>query len=607
MFFLCGMLSIHNLFAQEQVTALPGISGKTSVGNTAQKPTALSLPFFEDFTENGTSPSHILWKDHNVYLSNTMSGAQFSRGMAVFDANNSATVPYDTLNPFHLVWADSLSSQDIDLSSYAPGDSLWLSFYYEPGGNGFLPKPEDSFLLYFYNSNQQWIRVWQTGGDTAQKFTRVMVAVKDTGFFHAQFAFRFINKATHGISNSNWNVDYIYLNQQRNHLDTAINDIAFTIDPGNLLNDFTAMPFNQFKTSPSRFIADSIHAYLRNNGNLAPSLQYGYSASELLTGTPFQSSSATSSFSANQTRQIKFPIFSFSNFNPPASSEDKAIIQTKYFTAPAYPNESVINDTIIGNQIFDHYFAYDDGSAEKAYFLHLFPNAPGTTAIEYALYQPDTLRGVSIYFPRTVPPSNFKEFSLIVYKSIAINGGTDQILYQQDYYLPEFQDSINKFFTYRFDHPVAMDTGVYYVGVMQSAGGFSDSLYMGLDVNRKNGNHRYYNVDGLWQPSTIEGALMVRPVVGPALPPTKITNNIATSPIWKIYPNPATDELFLRSSDAFQGAAFQISDLQGRKLLHGKITKPLQSINIQPLTTGIYFIQIVSDKGEKSVQKFIRK
>lgn len=602
------MLSGQGLYAQEYATALPTISGGTPTPKlTAQKPTALGLPFFADFTGSTTTPSSSLWKDHNIYVSNTMSGNQFSRGIAVFDANNAATVPYDTLNPFHLVWADSLTSQDIDLSNHTPGDSLWLSFYYEPGGNGFLPKPEDSFLLFFYNSNQKWVRVWQTGGDTAQKFKRVMVPVKDTGFFHNQFAFRFINKATHGISNSNWNLDYVYLNQQRNESDTLINDVAFTQEAGNLLNDFTAMPFSQFKTNPNRFTADSIHAYLRNNGSLSPSLSFGFEPKELLTGTSFPGATSGKPFLPNQTQTIKFPKFAFGNFNPPTSSEGKVIIQTKYFTHSIYSGEPLTNDTMVSNQIFSNYFAYDDGTAEKAYFLHLFLNAPGITAVEYALYAPDTLRGVSIYLPRTVPPSNNKEFSLIVYKSIAINGGIDQILYQQDYYLPEFQDSVNQFFTYRFDQPVAMDTGVYYIGIMQSAGGFSDSLYIGLDVNRKNGNHRYYNVDGLWQPSTIAGALLVRPVVGPALPHSSIHLLPERLIQWAIYPNPAQDFLHFSSVKALKNAAFEITDVTGRPLLKGSLEGSSQSISITVLASGIYFFNVRTQNGYRSVRKFIKK
>lgn len=609
--FICvvflGETSCPNcLFGQEFTAALPSICSSRISNNTAQKTTALSLPFFEDFTNYGSAPNSALWKDHSVYISNTMSGNQFSRGMAVFDANNAATVPYDSIHPYHLVWADSLTSQDIDLSSYHSSDSLWLSFYYEPGGNGFQPKPEDSFVLFFYNSNDQWVRVWETANDSDQLFKRVMIAITDTGYFHNHFAFRFVNKATHGISNSDWDLDYIYLDAHRHYADTAINDLAFTTEPSSLLNDFTAMPYNQFETDPARFLADSIHAFLRNNGSLSASVSYGFQAKEMLTGTTFSGSTVSNNLQGLQTTNIGFPAFSFSNFNPPATSNGKVIIQTKYFTSPLYPNEHLDNDTIVRNQVFDNYFAYDDGTAEKAYFLKLFQTAPGITALEYYLYAPDTLRGVAIYFPRTVPPSNYKDFSLIVYKNIAINGGTDQIIYQQDLYLPDYQDSVNKFHVYQFDQPVPMDTGLYYIGVMQDAGGFSDSLYIGLDVNRTNGNHRYFNVDGTWQPSLIQGALMVRPVLGAPLPGNGIHDESAKNLDWSLFPNPANKVLNFSSTKKMKNASFQISDMLGRILLKGKLDNSQKSISVQNLTQGIYFFDIIAENGARSVRKFIK-
>src|SRR5690606_34062566 len=122
-----------------------------------------------------------------------------------------------------------------------------------------------------------WVRAWATGGDSVSVFRQVMVPVKDTGLFNSQFAFRFVNRATHGISNSNWIVDYVYLNAQRNYLDFGANDLAYTRNSSNLLNDFTAMPYEQFRSNPNRFLADSIHAFLKNNGSTGASINYGYS------------------------------------------------------------------------------------------------------------------------------------------------------------------------------------------------------------------------------------------------------------------------------------------------------------------------------------------
>ena len=53
------------------------------------------------------------------------------------------------------------------------------------------------------------------------------------------------------------------------------------------------------------------------------------------------------------------------------------------------------NDSITFQQVFDIDFAYDDGTAEKAYALTA---AGGKMAMRYALEVPDTLLGLAIHF-----------------------------------------------------------------------------------------------------------------------------------------------------------------------------------------------------------------
>src|SRR6218665_2623133 len=56
--------------------------------STAQKPTLLSLPFFEDFTDYDPYPNPERWSDRYVYINNTMGRNPVSRGVATFDALN---------------------------------------------------------------------------------------------------------------------------------------------------------------------------------------------------------------------------------------------------------------------------------------------------------------------------------------------------------------------------------------------------------------------------------------------------------------------------------------------------------------------------------------
>src|SRR5690606_33918033 len=148
-------------------------------------------------------------------ISNTMARLPISEGAATFDALDQNGHPYDPNVAQSLVSADSLTSRDIDLSTYQAGDSLYLSFFYQAKGNGFAPKPADSFMLFFLPSSGIWRSVWKTPGDTSTQWHQVMIPVKDTVFFHENFKMRWVNKATMGIGNSHWHLDYIRLEANR--------------------------------------------------------------------------------------------------------------------------------------------------------------------------------------------------------------------------------------------------------------------------------------------------------------------------------------------------------------------------------------------------------
>ncbi|MFA6059929.1 MAG: T9SS type A sorting domain-containing protein [Taibaiella sp.] len=566
-------------------------------GQTSQKPTVLSLPFFEDFTDNDPYPNSERWADRYVYINNTMGRNPISRGVATFDAlNEKGDVYYDTIASYTLIYADSLTSQAIDLSTNQPSDSVYLSFFYQRKGYGFSPKPADSLMLYLLKSNGEWTKVWSLQGDTAQApFTQVMVRVSDTDYFNNNFQMRWINKATKGISDSHWNLDYIRLDAGRSQSDSLVRDIAFTKDPESILNDFTAMPFRHFKTNPGSFLAANLSAYLRNNGPASPNIPAGYTAKVLTVGTNLGSGTINTALSPYTENNVLFPMYNAGSFNP-ANINDKVVYENKFYCNSNYPNESKTNDTIIYNQVFDHYFAYDDGTAEQAYFLNLQPNAPGATAVEYALYAPDTVKGIAIRFARTLPPSDQKEFAIRVYRDIAVNGGSDVLLYQEDFLYPNIEDTINKFSVYAFQQPVAMNAGTFFISIVQPAGGTSDSLQIALDANRTGGNHRYFKVLNNWEPSLLDGALLLRPIVGSGFQLGIHDQNLPEVK-WSIHPNPATDKVTVHLAEINKKTAqYNIVDIQGKLILSGK-TADNKDVDIQSLSPGIYFIKLYTESG----------
>ncbi|WP_118952729.1 T9SS type A sorting domain-containing protein [Taibaiella helva] len=584
-------------------TALQHLPAET--GGPAHKPTALTLPFFEDFTDPSPYPSSERWTDKYVYINNTMGRDMVSRGVATFDALNTVGKPYyDTVSNYTTIYADSLTSLPFALSSRAPADSVYLSFFYQPRGNGFSPKPYDSLMLYFLRSNGTWVKVWSANGDTGRlPFRQVMIPLTDPGYFSDNFQMRWINTATIGISNSHWNLDYIRLDAGRNLFDTTVQDVAFTKEPASILNDFSAMPFRHFKTNPASFLNTNLTATLKNYGPLTPNIPSGFRAT---TGaTNLGSGTANVSLPPRQETDALYPMYNAGAFSP-GNPNDRVVYDHLFYCTGNYPGESRANDTIRFQQVFDNYFAYDDGTAEQSYFLNLQPSAPGYTAVEFAAYQPDTLRGIAIRFAPVLPPATLKEFSIAVYRDIAVNGGTDDLLYHEDFLLPEYPDTVNKFAVYAFEQPVMLNTGVFYISIIQSAGGISDSLQIALDANRTGANHRYFKVNNSWEPSLLDGALLLRPLLGAQLP-VGIKETGLPRLAWSLSPNPSSDHVHISIPKLGNAAAqYQLSDVQGRTLLAGKL-KTDTDIDISSLTPGMYFVSIRTAAGRAQPAKLIKR
>ncbi len=575
--------------------------------NVVHKATALSLPFFDDFTGYSPYPDATNWGDHQVYVNNTMCYSPVSRGVATFDVLNEFGLPYDTLNNNVVVTADSLTSQAIDLGSYQASDSIYLSFFYQPGGNGFYPRTEDSFAVYFRKDNGVWDKVWSVPGTTPEAFKQVMIPVTGSSYFYSDFRFRFVNRAAINTSDAVWNIDYVRMDAGRNVNDTAVNDVAFIADPANMLNDYTSMPYRQFLANAAGELASQQYDSVRNNYTVQQTLNLSYTAREAETNTPLFSSPVNSSVvAANSIEAINSPTYTPSFPSP--GYYDKVVFENKFFFDQVNAAEPHANDTIVKQQVFDNYLAYDDGTAELSYYLNLFPTLPGKIAIEYHLNQPDTIKGVAIYFGRQVPMGTNKIFSIAVYSQLqGINNAAADILLDQEDLLQPGYGEVNQYWIYRLENPVPLPAGTFYMGTIQPAFSGSDSLYLGLDVNRVGGNHAYYNVVDQWSSSSISGAIMMRPLLGQAVFGTGVrdTHLLPANEQWTAYPNPATDKLNFYYSTQ-KDARYQVMDMQGRVIMHG-ILAGNRSINIQGLQQGIYLVQLSFDGVSSVPQKIIKQ
>lgn len=608
------MLLVAGIYASAQERTAPllwngQLTGYIPAVNSQPRPvakgTVLGLPFFEDFSDYSPFPNPARWRDSNVYINNTMCIGPVSRGVATFDALNKKGRPYDTVDKYAVDYADTLTSQQFDLSSYTPGDSIYLSFFYQPQGNGFSPDPPDSLALFLHKQSGPWERVWAAGGTSVQPFRQVMVPVADPEYLYNGFEFRFINRASINTNDDIWNLDYIRMAANRRITDTAISDLAFTVEQTNLLNDYVSMPWRQYLANAANERTANFYDSLRNHYGTLATVNYGYFSRELTTGTPLSAASATVNIPLRSIVRVSFPTFTTTPSAP--APDSRMVFETKSYLESGTRVEPKDNDTLVHHQVFDNYLAYDDGSAEKSYFLSLLSALPGKVAIEHHLNQPDTLRGLAIYFGQQVPTAVGKTVSIIAYSKIAgISGALrDSIITKTENLLPLYTDSINKFTIYKFTQPALLNSGVFYVGYTVPANSSSDSLYIGLDVNRTSNNHVYFSVLNTWLPSTVSGALMIRPILGGPISGTGIKQPNGVRPFsnWSIYPNPATSKLQINQSGTLADH-YSITDLSGREVLYGSLS--YTGIDISGLIPGFYLVRL-QQNGYWSVPKKIIK
>ncbi len=598
------LVAFYQMKAQEIILPLSENSSITHNANSKikHKKNRATLPFIEDFSYEGPYPDANIWLDKQAYINNTMCQNPINRGVATLDGLNEFGRPYFK-DQMASGLADSLTSIPFNFSTYTPSDNIYFSFYYQPQGLGFAPETDDSLFLYFKNLNNQWVRVWETRGTPLQAFKIVILPITDNQYLHNNFQFRFVNIASLNTNDDIWNIDYIKIDKNRSLADSIMNDIGFTQEPTSILENYTAMPYRQFKANMAQELSSNQLIEVGNYYNVNQNVSIHHEATEIISGTPISNFSlAPFNISAKSTLFQSIPSFTI-NYNSP-NLYNPVIIQNKYYF-DAHPGDRTQNDTIIRNTVFDNYFAYDDGSAEKSYFLLSAPNFPAKTALEFTLNQADSVRGLMIHFGAQAPTAYGKYFSIVLYKKLHAANQNDEIIYQQDLYQVMYEPSQNGFTTYAFDTAKYLEPGKYYIGITQPANFGSDSIYYGLDVNNNTNIQKlYYNVDGDWYASGAQGSVMMRPVVG--LPFTASSTQDISSPNIEtpiIYPNPTNDNIFIRSDNNWTKAS--IYDLQGRIVKQSLIIH--QTITCDDLTTGTYILRLEDNQKNIAHLKLIKQ
>lgn len=618
-------------FAQERIVPLSSNinywysdlnvnSAKSNEQTTAARVStvSLSIPFKDDFfyAQYSNYANQNLWSDSSVYINTGKPIAPLSIGVATFDGLNKFGRPYNPnlLNTLSYS-ADTLTSRPINLLTKASQtlqviDSVALTFYYQGRGNGDLPEPGDSLMVDFYKPLQQkWVkRVWSVAGfsnantsDTI--FKRAFIMIKDTAYLRDGFRFRFRNKAAINGDWDNWHIDYVLLDKNRSVIkDTTYDDITFgylTLSP---LKKYTTMPYEQFNTGEQDF---KFTNWLRYNGNdINVNSSYGhklYNAQNTLLHTiPIVPSDNIGRFRykgwVNQPTLARPPLsYTFSTLTDTATFRFQHYI---YRNSAGSTDINLDNDTINCKLSFKNYYAFDDGSAERAYELK---GTGAQLAYKIGVNVTDTLKAVRIYFDKsmtTLASSSF--FRLCIWSDAG--PGPGNLIYRDSLEKPKFiNTTYNAVPEYKFTTPQVLTPGNYYIGLQKFT---INDLIIGHDANSIKNEYLYYNTNGSFVKSAIPGALMMRFVFGKTLPDIvgipELSFN-ATKNVVQLFPNPANEKISLRN-DSELNLSFEIRNVVGQLITTGNLTENITEISTANFSAGLY-ICLVKDKNGKAIQQ----
>ncbi|MFW6095658.1 MAG: T9SS type A sorting domain-containing protein, partial [Bacteroidota bacterium] len=185
------------------------------------------------------------------------------------------------------------------------------------------------------------------------------------------------------------------------------------------------------------------------------------------------------------------------------------------------------------------------------------------------------------------------------------NGTPGDLIYSQNSTRPEYSDSLNKFINYPLKEKLFLEPGTFYIGYEKYT---THMLNIGFDVNRNNKNKLFYNLDGDWIQSGINGSLMMRPVFGKHIPYTgedDITEIDKPNQDQKdviIYPNPAQDyiNIELEGGENYN-YSLEIYNMQGSLLKRKENIEG--NININDLSSGLYMLKVQNNSTNNEIVK----
>jgi hypothetical protein len=563
------------------------------------------LPFFDDFSRYSlptddpeVNPDWRRWEDHSAYLNSHFPVSPPTVGVATLDGLRSDGYPYDFTDEFAQGAADTLTSIPLDLSMFSESDNVHLFFFYQRGGLGNNPDEDDSLVVEFFSpfGAGEWFQVWSADGGPAGEFEQAFIKVEAPEFFLDGFRFRFRNYATLSGAFDHWHIDYVVMRQGIDPSSFEFDEVAMQYPNYTLLQTYSAMPWTHYISNPSSFMRDSFDVRERNLGpteNIVTGFSVKYEGS--VQNFPDQDFNTFGNANQEITRTLSIPDFQFD----PSVNDTCAVFDVCVYINPTDLN--LQNDTACFEQVFTNYYAYDDGSAERAYAVT--SNGAGV-AVKYRSEVQDTLLGLFIHWlPQGVDVSN-QTFLLRVWGESSGLPGSELIENFESYTPHFYDDGHNVFSYYEFDQPVVV-SGNFFVGWTQPN---AIGLNVGNDKSTNTNPERLFYRLGFNQPwfqSSIEGSVMLRPVFRAGK--SEVWNSLeehAQSTL-HVFPNPFEDRLsFMWPHE--EEAHYTLFDMSGRMIVRDVVSgSGMHSVDTSSLATGGYIFQVTGLTGELSYQQLV--
>jgi hypothetical protein len=462
----------------------------------------------------------------------------------------------------------------------------------------------DSMYVEFLRSDGQWTVVRAYAGVASNVSINIIpdffhdkVYLADTSFFHANFQFRFRNRATITGNNDHWHLDYVYLDENR---DTAQSsrypDVAYTRLPLSPFKGYTALPWRHFQAG---LWQDSLALWQQNHGAISGTLDRLFLVTEPNSGTtllnqPLPALTYAPSPNANDA-QTGISASSFAAFSPTEAtmlcSEYRILNPTDFQNNPLFFE----NDTVRRYTVLDDYFAYDDGTAET----RIIAQGIGTKiAVEYMPSVNDTLWGIYFHLPHfTNRDAQLDYVNVKVWLGALTNEVFSKDIYRLRYVsgfngwhymaLTDFADQPT---------PIALQANErFYIGWQQAS---STPVPLGFD---RNSDARPYTWvapgGGNWAAIDLEGAVMMRPVLG-LTPPPASQQQLPRLASLQIYPNPSSEFVYVELPQWTSQGELCLYNALGQIVQQSPIEAQQTKLSIGHLPSGYYHLVQRSAQGQ---------